>query len=58
MLEGLMALETGLFVLLHVPDSHSFRGERSQKQIDFAISSAESALIHFVCLFNLKGKKR
>ena len=29
-LEGLMALETGLFVLLHVPDSHSFRSERSQ----------------------------
>ena len=32
-IEGLMASETGLFVLMHVPDSHTFRGERSQLQI-------------------------
>ena len=28
--EGLVASATGPFVLLHVPESHPFRGERSQ----------------------------
>ena len=31
--EGLVASATGPFVLLHVPESHPFRGERSQDRI-------------------------
>ena len=31
--EGLVASATGPFVLLHVPESHPFRGERSQVDV-------------------------
>ena len=35
--EGLVASATGPFVLLHVPESHPFRGERSQRLVSIPL---------------------